>query len=79
VRECHASRECRTGWECHAIDASHVAAELGEIAAGVAPGRTSDTQLTLYKSVGVAVQDAAAAALILATAQQRGAGTQVTI
>ena len=62
-----------------AIDASHVAAELGEIAAGLAPGRTSDTQLTLYKSVGVAVQDAAAAALILASAQQQGVGTRVTL
>jgi alanine dehydrogenase len=62
-----------------AIDASHVAAELGEIAAGLASGRTSDTQLTLYKSVGVAVQDAAAATLILASAQRRGVGTRVTL
>ena len=65
--------------EAGAIDASHVAAELGEIAAGLAQGRTSDSQLTLYKSVGVAVQDAAAAALILATARRQGAGTFVTI
>jgi ornithine cyclodeaminase/alanine dehydrogenase-like protein (mu-crystallin family) len=37
--------------------------EVGEIVAGTATGRTSAEQLTLYKSVGVAVQDAAAAAV----------------
>ena len=64
--------------EHHAIDASHIV-EVGQIAAGTARGRTGDTQLTLYKSVGVAVQDAAAAALILAAAQERGAGTHITM
>lgn len=47
------------------------AAELGEVVAGVHPGRTSAGELTLYKSVGVAVQDLAAAALVLAAAQAR--------
>jgi ornithine cyclodeaminase len=42
-----------------------VHAELGELVAGTRPGRTDDRQLTLYKSVGLAVQDAAAAALVL--------------
>jgi ornithine cyclodeaminase len=64
--------------EHHAIDASHIV-EVGQIAAGTARGRTGETQLTLYKSVGVAVQDAAAAALILAAAQERGAGTRITM
>ena len=64
--------------ERHAIDASHIV-EIGQIAAVTARGRTGDTQLTLYKSVGVAVQDTAAAALILAAAQERGAGTHVTM
>jgi alanine dehydrogenase len=47
------------------FDESHIHAELGEIIAGGKPGRTSPEQLTLYKSVGIAVQDAAAAAVVL--------------
>jgi alanine dehydrogenase len=45
--------------------------ELGEIVAGTRPGRTSSDQVTLYKSVGVAVQDLAAAALVLTAAEAR--------
>jgi alanine dehydrogenase len=45
--------------------------ELGEVIAGTRPGRTSDGDLTVYKSVGVAVQDLAAAALVLAAAEAR--------
>lgn len=48
-------------------------AELGEVAAGVRSGRSSAEELTLYKSVGVAVQDAAAAALVLGAARRRSA------
>jgi ornithine cyclodeaminase/alanine dehydrogenase-like protein (mu-crystallin family) len=47
------------------IDDAHIHAELGEIVAGSKPGRTSPEQITLYKSVGIAVEDAAAAALVL--------------
>lgn len=47
------------------IDERHLRAELGELVAGTKPGRSSDEELTLYKSVGLAVQDAAAAALVL--------------
>jgi ornithine cyclodeaminase/alanine dehydrogenase-like protein (mu-crystallin family) len=45
--------------------------ELGELVAGTRAGRTSADQSTLYKSVGVAVQDLAAAALVLAAAEAR--------
>lgn len=51
--------------------------ELGELAAGDATGRRTDADITLYKSVGVAVQDAAAAALVLAGALAAGVGTDV--
>ena len=43
------------------------------------PGRTADDQITLYKSVGVAVQDAAAAALVLRAARERGVGSDVPL
>jgi len=55
------------------------AAELGELVAGTRPGRTSSEELTLYKSVGVAVQDLAAASLVLAAARERGAGTEIEL
>jgi ornithine cyclodeaminase/alanine dehydrogenase-like protein (mu-crystallin family) len=53
--------------------------ELGEVIAGTAVGRSSGEQLTLYKSVGVAVQDLAAAALVLAAARERGTGQEIEL
>jgi ornithine cyclodeaminase/alanine dehydrogenase-like protein (mu-crystallin family) len=47
------------------IGENHIHAELGELVLGTRPGRTHPRQITLYKSVGVAVQDAAAASLVL--------------
>jgi alanine dehydrogenase len=64
--------------EAGAIDADHMH-EIGEIAAGDRAGRIDAGQLTLYKSVGVAVQDAAAAGLILEAARARGVGTEVDV
>jgi ornithine cyclodeaminase/alanine dehydrogenase-like protein (mu-crystallin family) len=61
------------------ISAEHVHAELGELAAGTRPGRAGPEQITLYKSVGVAVQDAAAAALVLAAARERGVGVEIAV
>ena len=61
------------------IAPAHVHAEIGELVEGKRPGRTSREQITLYKSVGVAVQDCAAAALVLSAADERGAGREVEI
>ena len=55
------------------------AVELGELVAGTRPGRTSAGEITVYKSVGVAVQDIAAAALVLDAARRRGAGLEVEL
>ena len=61
------------------ITKDHVHAELGEIVSKTKPGRANETQITLYKSVGVAVEDAAATALVLRLARERGVGRTVDI
>jgi alanine dehydrogenase len=71
--------ELRRAIETGVIDADHIHAELGELIGGTREGHTEDTQLTVYKSVGVAVQDTAAAALVLDTARQRGVGSHIEI
>ena len=53
--------------------------ELGELVSGSRPGRSSRDQITLYKSVGVAVQDVAAAALVLAAAKGRSVGRAIEL
>jgi ornithine cyclodeaminase/alanine dehydrogenase-like protein (mu-crystallin family) len=58
---------------------THIYAELGEIAAGLKPGRASVEEITLFKSVGVAVQDVAAAGAALEAAQRLGLGTEVAL
>jgi alanine dehydrogenase len=58
---------------------SHIHAELGEIVAGLKPGRASPEELTLFKSVGVAVQDVAAASAVLEAARRLDLGSEVTL
>ena len=53
--------------------------ELGELVSATRTGRTSEDQITLYKSVGVAVQDAAAASLVLAAARERSMGQEIQL
>jgi ornithine cyclodeaminase len=53
--------------------------EIGEVLRGARSGRRDDAAITLYKSVGVAVQDAAAASYVLTEARARGAGTEVAL
>ncbi len=54
-------------------------AELGEIVSGARPGRESDSQLTFFKSVGLAVQDMAAAALAFDRAAELSLGTEIDL
>jgi ornithine cyclodeaminase len=52
-----------------------VRAELGELLTGTAPGRTSDDEITLFESLGLAAEDLAAAVYLYQKASRLGAGT----
>jgi ornithine cyclodeaminase/alanine dehydrogenase-like protein (mu-crystallin family) len=60
-----------------AVSSEHIRAELGEVLAGTKPGRTSDGEITLFKSLGLAVEDLAAARHLYDKAKATGAGTWV--
>jgi len=53
--------------------------EVGEVIAGTKPGRRSPDEMTLYKSTGIAVEDAATAGLVYARAVREGAGTRLPL
>jgi ornithine cyclodeaminase/alanine dehydrogenase-like protein (mu-crystallin family) len=64
---------------CGAISAAHIAAEIGEVANGTHPGRTSRDDVTLYKSLGVAPQDLASAHYVLDKARAAGIGQLIEL
>jgi ornithine cyclodeaminase len=57
----------------------HVRAELGEVLAGLRPGRRDASELTLFRSLGIAVEDLAAASLVVANARRSGIGVEVEL
>ncbi|UCC39429.1 MAG: hypothetical protein JSV96_16830 [Candidatus Aminicenantes bacterium] len=62
-----------------AIAKSHIHGEIGQVAAGEIPGREREEELTFFKSVGVAAQDAAVAELVLRKADELGLGISVAL
>jgi ornithine cyclodeaminase/alanine dehydrogenase-like protein (mu-crystallin family) len=60
-----------------AVGPEHIRAELGELLIGAAPGRASDSEITVFESLGLAVEDLAAAALAYRRAAELGAGSWV--
>jgi ornithine cyclodeaminase/alanine dehydrogenase-like protein (mu-crystallin family) len=62
-----------------AIGPEHIRGELGEILIGAVPGRTSEDELTVFKSLGLAVEDLAAAEYVLRRAEAENAGTVVSL
>jgi ornithine cyclodeaminase/alanine dehydrogenase-like protein (mu-crystallin family) len=61
------------------IGPDHVSAELGEVAAGARPGRQRDAQVTLFKSLGLAIEDVVSAGLAYRRARAAGCGILVPL
>ncbi|HET6864481.1 MAG TPA: ornithine cyclodeaminase family protein, partial [Solirubrobacteraceae bacterium] len=57
----------------------HVRAELGEVLAGMSPGRTEPEELTVFRSLGLAVEDLAAAERAVTVARAQGIGVEVQL
>ena len=60
------------------ITEDHVHAELGEVVAGVTPGRTSDEEITVFDSGGTGIETVAAASMLYERALEAGLGTQIS-
>ena len=60
-----------------AIGPEHIRAELGEVVAGMAPGRSSDAEITIFESLGLAIEDLAAADHVVRRARAEGVGVDV--
>ncbi len=63
--------------EAGLVTADHIAGEIGAVLSGDVPGRQSDADITVYKSLGVAAQDLAAAVAAAKTAGDKGIGVEV--
>ena len=62
-----------------AINEGHIRGEIGDVLIERLPGRTSPTEITLFKSLGLAVEDLAAASYVYRKAEKLGAGTRIEL
>jgi ornithine cyclodeaminase len=58
---------------------SHIVGELGEVVSGCVPGRTSESEITVFKSLGLAVEDLAAAHLAYQRARRQNRGVEIDL
>jgi len=59
------------------IGRAHIVGEIGEVLAGTMAGRTSARDITLFKSLGMAVEDVATAHYVYTRARERGVGQEI--
>jgi alanine dehydrogenase len=71
--------ELRSALAAGAMTEADVHAELGEVVAGVKPGRTRQDERFVFDSTGTALQDVAAASLLVERARERGRGVEIEL
>jgi ornithine cyclodeaminase/alanine dehydrogenase-like protein (mu-crystallin family) len=67
----------RDALDAGAIGPDHIKGEIGEVLIGTAPGRQSPGELTVFRSLGLAVEDLAAAEYVVRRAREQGVGVEV--
>jgi ornithine cyclodeaminase/alanine dehydrogenase-like protein (mu-crystallin family) len=77
LEQCAAIGELHHAIEQQLMRREDVHAELAEVVTGEKPGRTSDEQITIFDSTGVALEDAAAAVIVFERAMRAGLGASI--
>ena len=67
----------RDALDAGAVGPDHIRGEIGEVLIGAAPGRSGPEELTVFRSLGLAVEDLAAAEYVVRRAREAGTGTEV--
>jgi alanine dehydrogenase len=62
-----------------AITVEQASTEVGDVITGAAPGRAAADEITLFNSVGLAIQDLAIGSLIVARAREKGVGKEIDL
>jgi alanine dehydrogenase len=73
--QCTHSGEINVPWSEGILDDSHIHAELGEVVIGAVEGRSSASEITVFDSTGLAIQDVATAHVVYESAIEQGNGT----
>jgi alanine dehydrogenase len=79
VEQCASIGELHHAIASESMTKQHVHAELGEVAAGIKPGRTSPDEIIIFDSTGMALQDVIAAATVYKKAVAKGIGRIVNL
>ena len=75
--QCLAVGECEIPHKDGTLSA--IAAEIGDVIAGIRPGRTGADEITVFDSTGIALQDIASAAALLDAAEKSGKGSRIEL